>query len=323
MDIDAKQSATLSIDLDNLWCYQRSFGIKGWETYPSFLEIALPRILDFLDQHELRLTVFIVGRDAENCALQSLLSECSQRGHEIGNHSYDHAIDLHDLPKETILADIKRAEVSIQNATGQKPRGFRGPAFGISKAMLEVLQECDYIYDTSSLPNSLGMLARWYQRTQSANLKTETTLNNHLYGSLAECWQPLKPYTLITNMGRIVELPVSTLPLLRLPFHGTYINYLADRSEFLANIYFHMAFSLCRTFNITPSFLLHATDFLGSDDSVDVHYIPGMRKTSQEKIALMSRIMKRYSQLFEIRPLISQVNHLNVESLKQIVPKFN
>ena len=30
--------ASLSLDLDNLWCYQRSFGIADWQGYPSFLE---------------------------------------------------------------------------------------------------------------------------------------------------------------------------------------------------------------------------------------------------------------------------------------------
>ena len=40
--------ATLSLDLDNQWSYMKTHGDAGWETFPSYLDVAVPRILDLL-----------------------------------------------------------------------------------------------------------------------------------------------------------------------------------------------------------------------------------------------------------------------------------
>lgn len=318
-----KPWATLSLDLDDLWSYQRSFGVADWQNYPTFLDRALPRILDILEGLGLKLTVFVIGRDAEMPRNKDLLVEVVRRGHEIGNHSYDHALDLHRWPRERISDEIGRAEVAIAEATGQTPRGFRGPAFGLSTPLLAVLAERGYDYDASSCPSSLGLLARLYHRRKAAKLGARAEIGEGLYGSLKDCGLPLRPYRWTWDQGAMIEAPVTTLPFLRLPFQGTYLNYLADLSPALAKGYFGTAIGLCRLRRVPPSFLLHATDFLGCDDFPELTYLPGMKRGSDEKSRFMTDLLETYSRRFEVQPIGTFVDGLrSLPPLPQLTPAF-
>ncbi len=313
-------AATLSLDLDNLWCYQRSFGLAAWQDYPSFLELALPRILYVLDRLALRLTLFINGRDAERPVVRSLLAEAVGRGHEAGNHSYDHDPDMHRWPRERLRREITQAGQAIEAATGQRPRGFRGPAYALSAPLLEVLVELGYAYDASSYPSSLGMLARIYHRKQISRVGGEALVRDGLYGSLRDCRQPLRPYLWSLAGAGLIEVPVTTLPLLRLPFHGTYLNHLADLSQGIASRYSQIALRLCRLRGVAPSFLLHATDFLGRDDCPELVYLPGMKRTGAEKTAFMTDLLASYGHAFHVRPIGAFVDELRSSRLPLRTP---
>ncbi len=319
----AQPYATLSLDLDNLWCYQRSFGVEAWRDYPSFLELALPRILDFLDSLELKVTFFVIGRDATDPANRALLSEIALRGHEVGNHSFDHELELHRKPREAIVAEIQRAAEAIETATGQRPRGFRGPAFGLSSDLLEALESLGYDYDASTCPNSLGLVARLWHRSKASKIGNDENVIASLYGSLKDARQSLKPYLWSLDNGALMEMPVTTLPLLRLPFHGTYLNYLADFSPALARGYFAAALRVCRLRGVAPSFLLHASDFLGADDPIPLQYLPGMKRGVDEKNEVMKQLLESYSAAFRVRTIGAYVDELkHVRALPKLVPAF-
>ncbi|TQV83339.1 polysaccharide deacetylase family protein [Denitrobaculum tricleocarpae] len=311
--------ATLSLDLDNLWCYQRSFGLETWRSYPSFLEIAVPRILDFLDRLNLKVTFFVIGRDASDPANLGLLSEIVVRGHEVGNHSFDHELALHLQSREEIEDEIRRAADAIETVTGQRPRGFRGPAFGLSQDLLEVLAGLGYDYDASTCPNSLGLLARLWHRSKASKIGSDEKVVGGLYGSLKDTGQSLRPYLWSLKDGALMEVPVTTLPILRLPFHGTYLNYLADFSPALARGYFMTALRLCKLRAVPPSFLLHASDFLGGDDSVPLTYLPGMKRSAEEKNQFMAETLQAYSRMFEVTPIGTFADELKQQ---QALPSF-
>ena len=60
----AKPIGSISLDLDNKWSYMKTHGDSGWEQFPSFLDLVVPRILDFLQEHSQKITFFVVGQDA-------------------------------------------------------------------------------------------------------------------------------------------------------------------------------------------------------------------------------------------------------------------
>src|ERR1700675_4061530 len=87
--------ASLSLDLDNKWTYLRTHGDPGWESYPSFLDVVVPRFLGVLGDLGLRITVFVVGQDAALERNRPVLASIVSAGHEIGNHSFHHEPWLH------------------------------------------------------------------------------------------------------------------------------------------------------------------------------------------------------------------------------------
>lgn len=295
--------ASLSLDLDNLWCYQRSFGLEAWQDYPSFLELAVPRILDVLTRLDLRLTVFIIGRDTERTELRPLLAEAVGRGHEAGNHSFDHDPEMHNWPRERQREEIVRAGQAIEAVTGQRPRGFRGPAYATGETLLQTLVDLGYDYDASNYSNSLASLARAYHRRQSASAGEGAAVAGSSFAGFGGLRGRLGPYCLPLDGGSLVEVPVTTLPILRLPIHGTYLNALASYSPGLAMSYFRAALRLCRLRGVPPSFLLHATDFLGGDDVPGFDYLPGMRRPGSEKVAFMTEVLRVYRQYFSVQPV--------------------
>jgi peptidoglycan/xylan/chitin deacetylase (PgdA/CDA1 family) len=86
----SKPAAPISLDLDNKWSYLMVHAEPSWVDYPSYLPTLVPRVLDFLDERDLKITFFIVGKDATLPGHAELLAEIARRGHRIANHSHDH-----------------------------------------------------------------------------------------------------------------------------------------------------------------------------------------------------------------------------------------
>src|SRR5262244_4112674 len=124
-----KPIASLSLDLDNKWSYLKTHGDTGWESFPSYLDVLVPRVLGFLKARHLTITFFVVGQDAALDKHHELLQAIAAAGHEIGNHSFRHEPWLHLYSEAEIEAELARAEDAIEAATGVRPAGFRGPGF--------------------------------------------------------------------------------------------------------------------------------------------------------------------------------------------------
>ena len=88
--MSSKPVATLSLDLDNKWSYLRTHGDPGWAALPSYLDLAVPRILQFLRDRSLTITFFVVGQDAARAENHAAIRAIAEAGHEIGNHSFLH-----------------------------------------------------------------------------------------------------------------------------------------------------------------------------------------------------------------------------------------
>src|SRR5579871_1159078 len=134
-----KPIASLSLDLDNKWSYMKTHGDAGWESFPSYLDVVVPRFLEMLAAHRLTITVFVVGQDAALEKNHSALASISAAGHEIGNHSFHHEPWLHLYSEAELETEISSAEEHLERATGQRPVGFRGPGFSLSETTLQVL----------------------------------------------------------------------------------------------------------------------------------------------------------------------------------------
>ncbi len=295
--------ASVSLDLDNKWSYLKTHGDAAWQSLPSYLPLVVPRVLEFLAERKLPITFFIVGQDAAQPADAPVLAEIPRAGHEVGNHSFHHEPWLHLYRRDQLEAELARAEDAIAAATGARPRGFRGPGFSVSRNTLEVLHQRGYRYDASTFPTFLGPLARAYYFFSSRLTREERRQRARLFGTWREGLRRLKPYQWSLDRAALLEIPVTTFPLLRSPIHASYLLYLGGYSTAAALAYWRCALAACRAGGVEPSLLLHPLDFLGADDDADLAFFPAMNQPAERKLELMSDILAELTRWFEPVPM--------------------
>ncbi len=301
MSMKNKPLAGISLDMDNQWSYMKIHGDEGWDAYPSYFNIFIPHVLDVLDELDLKITFFIVGKDAESEENRKYLKMITERGHEVGNHSYHHESWLQTYSYEKIEKEIIQAEEMIEKATEQRPKGFRGPGFSWSGDLLRVLEARGYLFDASTFPTYLGPLARMYYFWKSDLSREEKKARKELFGKFSEGFRRLKPYC--WNLGdekKILEIPVTTLPVLKIPFHLSYLLYLSNISETLMKIYLHLALFLCKITRTPLSFLLHPLDLIGGDQIASLAFFPGMNISTKQKVDTFQYVLKKLKQNFHL-----------------------
>lgn len=302
-----KPIASLSLDLDNLWSYLKTRGDPRAAEFPTYLPAALPRILDLLDALGQRITFFLVGRDAADPRHAAVLADLAARGHEVGNHSFEHEPWMARRDATAIDAELAQAEQAIAAATGVRTTLFRGPGYCLSGTLLRVLLARGYRCDGSTLPTFLGPLARaWYFMT--ARLTPEQKRDrSDLFGRFGEGFRPLRPYRFVADGRALVELPVTTLPVVRSPFHFSYVLFLAGKSRRLAIAYFEFALRACRLAGVAPSLLLHPLDLIGGDEVDALGFFPAMGMGGAAKRALVGELLERMRARFDVQPMGAHV----------------
>lgn len=82
---------------------------------------ATPFILDTLDRFHAKATFFMVGENAVK--YPHLLEEVRRRGHQIGNHTYNHLSGMRHFTW-TYLANIKKADEVLHTNLFRPPHGW-------------------------------------------------------------------------------------------------------------------------------------------------------------------------------------------------------
>ncbi|MEC5387702.1 polysaccharide deacetylase family protein [Uliginosibacterium sp. H3] len=85
-----------------------------------------PKVLEILERHRARASFFCIGKHVT--AHAGLAREIVAAGHCIENHSEQHRHNFSVLGPRAMNDEIARAQDSIENATGRRPRYFRAPA---------------------------------------------------------------------------------------------------------------------------------------------------------------------------------------------------
>jgi len=82
---------------------------------------ATPFILDTLDRFNAKATFFMVGENAVK--YPHLLEEVRRRGHQVGNHTYNHLSGMRHFTW-TYLANIKKADEILHTRLFRPPHGW-------------------------------------------------------------------------------------------------------------------------------------------------------------------------------------------------------
>lgn len=289
-----KPRASVSLDADNLWSYLKTHGDPSWESRPSYLSVLGQRMLELFGSHGLQATVFVVGNDLTRGDGQEFVSALANAGHEIANHSFEHEPWLHRYSRGRLEAELAKTEEVISAVGVPRPVGFRGPGFSLSPALLTLLDERGYEYDATTLPTWIGPLARRYYFKTSTLDPSDLQQRSALFGSASEVLRPVRPYVWRTPAARgrgVVEVPVTTMPVAKVPIHASYVLHLLSIDKRLARKYVDVAVAALRLSRTAPSLLLHPLDLLDGSDAPGLEFFPGMQLSAGDKLSAVHGIL--------------------------------
>jgi len=145
----------------------------------------------------------------------------------------------------------------------------------------------------------------------------------HLFGSFSDGLRSTRAYRWRCPAGELIEIPVTTMPLAKLPIHVSYLIYLSSFSPALAVTYFRTALAMCQMTGTHPSLLLHPLDFLGCDDTSDLSFFPAMNLRSGVKVAFVHRILNIFGERFEVLSLERYARFVMQKPLALVTPAFS
>jgi len=103
----------------------------------------IPRVLDLMDKHGIKLSSFMIGRAVETSP--DLAQEIVRRGHEAAAHGRVWS-NSYQLPRDAEKRFIADSVETIQRVTGQKPVGWNAYWMRNSIYILETLQDLGFVY---------------------------------------------------------------------------------------------------------------------------------------------------------------------------------
>ncbi len=219
---------SVSVDLDPLECYFRIHALGEPPTDEvrfAILRRCLPRMAELFARHNLKATLFVVGRDLhEDREGRRMLGELAAQGHELANHSYGHPYDLVRLGRMAIADQIDRAHGALAETCGHAPVGFRAPGYEVSAEVIDLLCDRHYRYDSSAFPSVPYYAAK---AAVMAGIRVLGRKSGSILGSPAILRAPTVPYRpsgddpYRRGDRPLVELPMAVTPWLRLPVIGT------------------------------------------------------------------------------------------------------
>lgn len=261
---------------------------------PSFYK-GFDRFLNFSEKYNFKYSIYIIGKDLENEYLRCKVNEWSLMGHEIGNHSYTHKMNIGALNKNEIEFEILKAHELILNATGKEPKGFICPGWSTSNNIINTLIDNNYLYDTSIFPSPLIYPAVIKNALNHLKRKDKLIEIINRKDYLFPLTKPNEPFFSSRNYVRtnfenskIVVHPLPTLNKFTTSFWHT-ILFVFNKEKGLKNLekylknykyYYH---------------LMHPADLLDTKD-IDIdkaHSIERMNVGLDDKLAVFESVFER------------------------------
>lgn len=140
---------TFDFDAESLWLGRdpenaQRFGTLSQGTYGA--RVGVPSILQVLKETGTPATFFVPGWTADHHPDKVEMIHAA--GHEIGHHSYSHAW-VKPGQDELEAEELDRGLEALDRLLGVRPSGYRSPAGETSEALIRMLVERGFEYDSS------------------------------------------------------------------------------------------------------------------------------------------------------------------------------
>jgi hypothetical protein len=302
------------VDTDGLVQVAQDFSHEDFTSRPDYVfHSGLDTLLELFDDHGIRSTFFVIGKDLRDPAKVARLRSVVAEGHEIGNHSTTHPRYFKRLSPSKKREEIETCHKLAEDRLGVSPRGFRAPAYSISGDTLEILTELGYLYDSSVLPSFYDSIISFLLKqgkkgnndlglTHDPFSFDQLRRRNRIYRpSLEDVYRP--------GNCKIWELPVTCIPYLKLPFHASYV---LNSSPFL----FRVADLLLKTFRGPITYLIHLKDVAPDLEDQDLQKLsvnPMSPRRQPQRIEIMRWVLRNLKDYnFAVtNPYIERLNEGN------------
>lgn len=192
-------SGSISIDVEDWYHILDSPAappLEQWGGLPSRIDANLNRLLELLDRHSVKATLFWLGWLAERNP--ALVRRSAAAGHEIACHGFGHVL-AYQAGRRAFAEDARRGKAVLEEITGQSVTGFRAAGFSTTDDTpwtFAQIKAAGYVYDSSVFPASRG------------------------HGGMASA--EVRPHVVHTPAGDLLELPQSVVTILnrRVSFFG-------------------------------------------------------------------------------------------------------
>lgn len=287
-----RRLAGLSVDVDSVAVHLRGYGIDGALDDGAAYRIAVPRVLELLGTAGARATFFLIAEEAARHpeAVRSIVAA----GHEVGCHSMTHRLPFDVSDPERARREIGEARVVLEDLAGEDVVGFRAPGWEVSLELVSQLPSAGFRYDASSFPSWMFFVLRWSvsRRSSSGHRWLGTSIRQGLL-------ERATPHVVNHTNGRsLVEIPLCTTPLVRLPYYHT-LRYLLPDPVF-------RTIGAAARGRRWASYIFHSVDFLavgadGLDPRIARH--PGMDRPLASKLALARHALAELGRGRSVVPL--------------------
>lgn len=280
---------SISLNFDSL---NEAYGFPNNYKDPSF-SVGFDRLAKICAKYKFPLSIFVVGKDLKDPENAAKVKEWSDQGHEIGNHTWSHHFNLACLNQSKIRDEVLSSHELITQITGVEPKGFIAPAWSTSAALIKILLELNYHYDTSVFPSiylypmvASIVLKHWKNPKKGIRmLKRKDWLGPFLF--------PNKPFYMDQNMkvysdsgkGKLLILPLPTENCFSLSLWHT-MGFMQGWEKFKEKLK-----KMC-TKDDGFYYLIHPADFLGIEDLSNSQgmSLARMRYPLKDKLVILDEI---------------------------------
>jgi len=211
----------------------------------------------------------------------------------------NHAEGFSFLPLDKKIKEIEDAERIIRDTLGVNVKGFRTPSNDVDSETLKILEDRGYTYDSSLLPTYYGPLLK---KLKFASLKVPR--KDHYLGKCAYGFAPLEPYhpayDAIWKKGqmKIIEIPITTMPWLRMPFHTSFT--LASYQLGFKCGLFNLGYGLLSLTNLPLNFVFHTNELSVPIYDERIRRQLGLNLPLETKQKICNHILTRIKKDFDI-----------------------
>ncbi len=267
--------AGISFDIDSVASHLAGYGFDRVPEDGAACRIAVPRILDSLRRHGARGTFFLVAGEARHHP--EIVARIVSEGHEVASHSMTHRLPFTGLTEEDLAVEVGGSKALLESLADCRVDGFRAPSWDAGPRLLRALVEAGYRYDSSAYPSILLPLLRRSVARRSRGARRRTSRDEW-----SAVLAPAGPHLRQVDRQSLIELPMCTVPGVRLPYYHT-LRFLAPGPVF------DWIRRLAHARRGSVWYQFHAVDFLGLDeDRLDdrIARHPGMDLPLERKLFL-------------------------------------